>query len=101
MPEICSKCGLLKDLCVCEILDKEETKKIKVYTESKRYKKFVTVVEGIEKQRIKDALSELKRIRACGGTIKDGIIILQGDHKRTIKDALVRMGYPSEIIEVS
>ena len=100
MVEICKKCGLLKDLCVCEILDKEETKKIKIYIEKKRFRKFVTVVEGIDKQRIKDTLGELKHKLACGGTIKDGVIILQGNHKRLISGSLVKMGYPKEVIEV-
>lgn len=100
MPEVCNKCGLLKDLCVCEILDKEETKKIKIYAEKKRFKKFVTVIEGIDKNRIKDAVSELKRTLACGGTIKNDAIILQGNHLRLISKFLVKMGYPKEVIEV-
>ncbi|MEW6329789.1 MAG: stress response translation initiation inhibitor YciH, partial [Candidatus Micrarchaeota archaeon] len=32
MPEICPKCGLLKDICACEVLEKEETQKIQIYT---------------------------------------------------------------------
>lgn len=100
MAEICKKCGLLKDLCVCEILDKEETKKIKVYIERKRFRKFVTIIEGIDKQRIKETLSELKHKLACGGTMKDDAIILQGNHKRLIADWLIKMGYPKDVIEV-
>ena len=100
MAEVCSKCGLLKDLCVCEILDKEETKKIKVYVERKRFRKYITMVEGLEKGRVKDALSEMKRLLACGGTIKDGVIILQGNHKRLIAQSLIKMGYPKDVIEV-
>lgn len=100
MAEICKKCGLLKDLCVCEILDKEETKKIKIYVEKKRFRKFVTIIEGLEKNRIKGALSDMKRMLACGGTIKGGIIILQGNHKRMIAQSLIKMGYPKEVIEV-
>ncbi|MBN2478185.1 stress response translation initiation inhibitor YciH [Candidatus Micrarchaeota archaeon] len=101
MPDICPKCGLLKDLCVCEILDKEETRKIKVYTERAKFKKLVTVVEGIDKSRIKETLAELKRKLACGGTVKDDMIVLQGNHKRRMSDALVKMGYPKEVIEVT
>jgi predicted DNA-binding protein YlxM (UPF0122 family) len=37
----CPKCGMLMDLCVCEILDKQGTSKIKVYTESKKFKKRI------------------------------------------------------------
>ena len=101
LPEICSKCGLLKDLCVCEILDKEETKKIRIYTVKKKFRKFATVIEGIDKQRIKDTAGELKRKLACGGTIKGENIELQGNHERKIVDVLVKMGYPKEVIEVN
>lgn len=100
MPEICNKCGLLKDLCVCEVLAKEETKKITVYATAKKFKKLVTVIEGIDKDRLDDSAKELKHKFACGGTAKDGLIILQGDHTKKAKATLVAMGYPAEIISV-
>ncbi len=100
MVEICKKCGLLKDLCVCEILDKEETKKIKIYVEKKRFRKYITIIDGIDKQRIKDTMIELKHKLACGGTVKKGTIVLQGNHKRLIAQSLIAMGYPKEVIEV-
>ncbi len=100
MPEICNKCGLLKDLCICETLDKEEARKITVYATSKKFKKLVTVVGGIDKARLDESAKQLKHKLACGGTAKEGVIILQGDHTRKIKQMLVAMGYPAEVIEV-
>ncbi len=100
MPEICIKCGLIKDLCVCEVLDKEEAKKITVYATAKKFKKLVTVIEGIDKNRLDDSAKDLKHKLACGGTAKDGLIILQGDHTRKMKNILVAMGYPAEVISV-
>jgi translation initiation factor 1 len=91
---------MLKDLCVCEILDKQGTTKIRVYTESKKFKKFVTVVEGIDKSQIDSTTKELKHKMACGGTSKDGLIILQGDHKSKVAAVLKTLGYSSESIEV-
>ena len=91
---------MIKDLCVCEILDKEEVKKIRVYVTKKKFKKLVTVVEGIDKNRVADAAKALKQALACGGSGKDGIIVLQGNHKRKVKGILVGMGYPGESIEV-
>jgi len=96
----CLKCGMLKDLCVCEILDKQSVTKIKVYTESKKFKKLVTVVEGIDKAQLDQTTKELKQKLACGGTSKDGIILLQGNHKRRVPDVLKKFGYPAESIEV-
>lgn len=100
MADVCNKCGMIKDLCVCEVLDKQEVTKIKVYTESKKFKKLVTVVEGIDKAQIDDTASELKRKLACGGTAKEGLIILQGNHKNRISPILEKLGYLKESIEV-
>ena len=82
------------------MLDKQETSKIKIYTESKKFKKLVTVVEGIDKAQIDSTASELKHKLACGGTAKGNIIILQGNHKNRIPDILNKLGYPKESIEV-
>ena len=70
---------MLKDLCVCQILDKQGVAKIKVYTTNKKFKKLVTIVEGIDKAQLDQTTKELKHKLACGGTSKEGIIILQGD----------------------
>jgi len=100
MSDVCNKCGMLKDLCVCEILDKQETTKIKVYTQTAKFKKIVTVISGIDNARIDDTASELKHKFACGGTAKEGLIVLQGNHKRRVSEVLVKLGYPKEAIEV-
>ncbi|MBN2121447.1 stress response translation initiation inhibitor YciH [Candidatus Micrarchaeota archaeon] len=100
MAEICQKCGMIQDLCVCEILDKEEVKKIRIYTTKAKFRKLVTVVEGIDKNRVAEAAKSLKQALACGGSAKEGSVVLQGDHKRKVKGILVGMGYPGENIEV-
>ena len=45
--EICPKCGLPKEACVCEIIAKTE-QKIKVTPVKKRYGKISTVISGID-----------------------------------------------------
>lgn len=100
MGDKCPKCGMLKDLCICEVLDKQQVQKIKVYTTRKKFRKLVTIVEGIEKHRLNGATKELKQKLACGGSAKEGLIILQGNHKRKILGILKSMGYPEESIEV-
>ena len=42
---------------------------------------------------------ELKKKLACGGTIKDNLIELQGHHKKKIKPILIAHGYREEMIE--
>lgn len=101
MAEICPNCGLPKDICACETIAKEE-EKIKVSSEKKRYRKSVTIIEGISKDvNTKDILKELKTKLACGGTIKNGVIELQGDHRRKIREILVKLGFQSDKIEIS
>ena len=91
---------MLKDLCACEILDKQGVTKIKVFTEAKKFKKFVTMVQGIDKAQIDQTTKELKHKLACGGTHKDGVIILQGDHKKKVLPVLKQYGYREESIEI-
>jgi len=90
---------MLKDLCVCEILDKQGAAKIRIYSTKKKFKKLVTIIEGIDKAQLESTAKELKHKLACGGTSKEGVIILQGDHKRRVREVLKAMGYPEESIE--
>ncbi|MCK5023151.1 MAG: stress response translation initiation inhibitor YciH [Candidatus Aenigmarchaeota archaeon] len=101
MTEICPNCGLPKDICACETIAREE-EKIKIFSVRKRFGKKVTVIQGISKDvDTKGILKELKTKFACGGTIRGNAIELQGDHKRRIKDILVKLGFPGSKIEVS
>jgi translation initiation factor 1 len=97
----CPKCGMLKDLCVCEVLDKEGTTKIRVYVTKKKFRKLVTMIKGIDKPQLNQTTKELKNKLACGGTNKDGVIILQGNHKKKVTAILKKLGYPEESIELS
>lgn len=101
MSEICPKCGLVKELCVCETIAKE-SQLIKVFIERKKFRKFYTIIEGIDQKEIdiKDLAKKLKGKLACGGTAKEGKIELQGDHKNKVKEILVGMGFPPDSIEV-
>jgi len=92
---------MLKDLCVCEVLDKQGVTKIKIYTTKKKFRKLVTIVEGVDKAQLQQTTKELKQKLACGGTAKEGVIILQGNHKNKVKDVLKKYGYPEESIEVA
>ena len=96
--EICPKCGLPKQACVCEQIVKS-SQKIKITTDKKRYGKIVTVVTGFEGDvDVKKIAKALKNELACGGTHKDGVIELQGDHRRKIKELLVKLGFEEESV---
>jgi len=97
--EICPKCGLPTQACVCSEIGKSE-QKIKVTTEKIKYGKIITLVSGFNKDiDIKTIAKELKQYLACGGTIKKDVIELQGSHTGRIKGALVKLGFKEELIE--
>ena len=98
---ICSKCGLPQELCVCEKIAKE-TQQIDVYIEKKKFNKFYTIVKGVDTKNIdmKDLLRKMKNKLACGGTVKNEKIELQGDHKYRVKQVLIEVGFAPEMIMV-
>ncbi len=98
MAKICPVCGLPEELCVCEEIAREQ-QNIKIYTDRRRYGKMVTVVDGIDSAdiNIDDLARTLKTKCASGGTVKDGKIELQGDHKRKVKAVLEEMGFSVEV----
>jgi translation initiation factor 1 len=101
MAVICKKCGLPSDLCACGELDKEETR-IVIRLETRRFSKTTTMIEGIDPKLsdIHHIVKELKSKLACGGTAKDGFIMLQGDHREDVKSYLVKYGFTESAIEV-
>ena len=101
MSELCTRCGLPKELCVCETIAKE-SQKIIVQVVKKKFNKISTVVEGIDEKEInlKELAKKLKSKFACGGTAKEGRIELQGDHKQKVKEILIQSGFAPGTIEV-
>lgn len=97
--DICPKCGLPRQACVCEQMVKS-SQRIKVTTDKKRYGKIVTVISGFENDiDVKKIAKSLKNELACGGTHKDNVIELQGDHVKRIKPLLVGLGFEKDSIE--
>jgi len=101
MAEICSKCGLPLDICVCEEISKEQ-QRIRVRLETRKWGRAVTIIDGIND---KDAdlgrlAQKLKAHCACGGTAKNNEILLQGDHRDKVRSYLIQLGYPEENVEV-
>ncbi len=96
--DICPKCGLPKQACVCEEIAKSE-QRIQVTTVKKKFGKISTVVSGFDKSiDIKKIAKELKAELGCGGTVKDNVVELQGDHLRKIKPLLVSLGFSESSI---
>lgn len=96
--DICPKCGLPLQACVCEEIAKNE-QRIKVQTEKRKFGKIITVISGFQGIDLKTIAKGLKQELACGGTIKDNKIELQGDHSRRAREALVHLGFSQGTIE--
>ena len=101
MSEICATCGLPKELCVCETIAKE-SQKIEIELVKKKFGKISTVIKGINQHEInlKDLAKKLKTRFACGGTAKQGVIELQGNHSKEIKAELIKLGFSPDTIEL-
>jgi translation initiation factor 1 len=98
---VCDTCGLPTDLCVCESIAKE-TQKVIIRHEQKKFKKYYTIIEGIDQREIDlgQLAKTLKAKLACGGTVKDNRIELQGEHKGRVREILLTMGFAPETIVV-
>jgi translation initiation factor 1 len=61
-----------------------------VYTDVKKFNKPITIIQGLkDKDLIRMILRELKKKIGTGGTYKNGIIILQGNHQEYVKKYLM------------
>jgi len=99
MPEICPKCGQPKELCVCGEIAKEQ-QKIKLHVIKRRFGKTVTLIEGFDKNvNIHELGKELRKNLACGGTVKNGVIELQGDQKKRAREILKKIGYNEALFD--
>ena len=98
MSDICPKCGLPKEICACEEIAREQLN-ITITVDKRRYGKVMTIVNGLNPHDLDldSLISNLKSICACGGTIKDGKIELQGDHRSKVRETLEKMGFVVEV----
>jgi translation initiation factor 1 len=100
MSEICSICGLPKEICVCKEISKGEAK-ITVSLVKRMKGKYSTIVTGFDESTDLDELAtELKKKLACGGTSKENRIELQGDHRQKVKEILLAKNYHDDQIDV-
>ncbi len=101
MDETCSKCGLPKELCMCQAIAKEE-QRIKVRIETRKWGREVTMIMGLNPKEVdvQALTTKLKNKCACGGTSKEGVIELQGDHRHRIKKLLTAEGYDESNIDI-
>ncbi|MFC7044735.1 stress response translation initiation inhibitor YciH [Halobacteriaceae archaeon GCM10025711] len=66
-----------------------------IRTETRRYGKTVTIVEGFDPSfsDVTDLASTLKRALGTGGSVVEGRVELQGDHVERVQKLLQEQGY--------
>ena len=106
---ICPSCGHPTTKCTCK--KKKITKKQSIYPndgivrirrETKGRKgKTVTAVFGfpLDDKKLPQLVKTLKRICGAGGTVKDGVIIIQGDHRETLLNEIKKQGYTVKLAD--
>lgn len=86
----CRKCGRVE--CVCAQPRPQVRGPVRVGRETKGRKGAgVTVVTGLAMTdaELKNLLSECKKRLGCGGTLRDGILEFQGEHRDALVTILV------------
>jgi len=101
MAGICPTCGLPTNLCVCQTIEYEQ-RRVKIKLEAKKWNKTMTVIEGLNSKDIdiEEVASILKSKCACGGAVKNGVIMLQGDQRDKVQRILVELGLSPENLEI-
>jgi translation initiation factor 1 len=93
----CPKCGRPLAQCVCKKTPSRPSGDgvVRIRVESKGRKgKTVTTLTGVagNDDTLNALASELKRQCGTGGTVKDGIIEIQGDHAAALLEILKKKG---------
>ena len=59
----------------------------------------VTTVSGVplEKEELLQFAKDLKRRCGAGGSVKDGVVLIQGDHRQTLLEEIRKLGYPVKL----
>ena len=96
--QVCPKCHKAVGDCVCRQARSSPRGDgiVRVARETKGRKgKGVTVISGIplEPSALQDLAKLLKKKCSAGGTVRDGTIEIQGDHRETVIVQLTKQGF--------
>ena len=97
---MCPDCGQAIAECVCRELQARAIPAgdgvVRVSRETKGRKgKGVTLVTGVplDESKLRNLAKQLKRQCGAGGTVKDRVIEIQGDHRDLLVEELKKQGY--------
>ena len=102
---ICPECGKPAKTCCCKRNRKRKGLAATVYPDDGTVRirrevkgrggKTVTTVSGIplEGRALKQFAKRLKQRCGTGGTVKDAVIVIQGDHREALAEEIQQQGY--------
>jgi translation initiation factor 1 len=100
---ICPGCRRPVAQCVCKTATGKPVRRdadaVRVSRATKgRAGKGVTIISGLQlgATELAALATELKRRCGCGGTVRDGVIEIQGEHRDTLVAELTRRGYKAK-----
>ncbi|MFM0222050.1 translation initiation factor Sui1 [Paraburkholderia dipogonis] len=99
---MCPECGQVLAQCVCKTLARTRAVGdgvVRVTRETKgRGGKSVTLVKGLALDPLALTLlgKQLRTVCGSGGTVKDGVIEVQGDHCERVIEALKKYGHSAK-----
>jgi translation initiation factor 1 len=81
-------------------LDEDDIKIIVQLDVIKRGKRVTTIKGFTNADQIETTAHQLKKSIGTGGTAKNGVIVLQGDHRTKVTEFLISKGFQKDSIEV-
>lgn len=98
---ICPVCDKAKARCICrkknENTGRAQDGIIRIARETKGRKgKGVTLISGLAEGELNTRARELKHLCGSGGTVKDGRIEIQGDHRDKILAFFLEKGFKAK-----
>ncbi len=89
----CQKCGKVLKKCQCKTSEEVPAGDgiIRIQRQTKGKKGGgVTIITGLplQEKELKKYAKKLKQKCGCGGTVKNGVIEIQGDHRQILLDEL-------------
>ena len=97
---MCPGCNQPIDRCACKQASGPlGDGNVRVGRETKGRKgKGVTVITGLplDAKKLNRLAKQLKQRCGAGGTVKDGVIEIQGDHRDMLLAELEKLGYPAK-----
>ena len=98
---MCPVCARPQNDCLCKEASRgpKGDGNVRVGRETKGRKgKGVTVITGLplDDKGLQSLSKQLKRHCGAGGTVREGVIEIQGDHRDLLVDLLIKQGYDAK-----